>query len=152
MSRPRSAYNFFMQEKRAEIIQQNPNLKALDVMKEVSRLWKNISKEEKEKYIKMSDDDCERLRANNNRDQQKPTTTGFGQKKKRFNLILNHDELKIKKIPIKATLQKIPIKATLQKIQIKKPKPLFHKSEDQKVHTFFSHRKNETKSFNKIQV
>lgn len=81
MSRPRSAYNFFMQEKRAEIIQQNPNLKALDVMKEVSRLWKNISKEEKEKYIKMSDDDCERLRANNNRDQQKPTTTGFGQKK-----------------------------------------------------------------------
>lgn len=55
-------------------------------MKEVSRLWKNISKEEKEKYIKMSDDDCERLRANNNRDQQKPTTTGFGQKKKNVSI------------------------------------------------------------------
>ncbi len=60
-TRPRSAYNFFMQEKRKEVIEKNPNLKAPDVMKEVSKLWKAATPEEKEKFTKMSEEDHERV-------------------------------------------------------------------------------------------
>ncbi|KAK8836101.1 hypothetical protein M9Y10_040058 [Tritrichomonas musculus] len=59
--RPRSAYNFFVMEKRKEIIEKNPDMKNKDVIKEIGKLWKQITEEEKAKYDKMSEDDHARV-------------------------------------------------------------------------------------------
>lgn len=75
--RPLTAYNFYMKEKRKEILDKNPDMKAKEVMKEVGRLWKEASEEEKEKYNKLAEED--RARAG----QEESTSTSEKKSKKK---------------------------------------------------------------------
>ena len=59
--RAKSAYIFFTMDKRPEVVQQNPDMKQKDILKELARLWKEVSDEEKEKYQKMADEDKARV-------------------------------------------------------------------------------------------
>ncbi len=42
-----SAYMIFVRETRQKVTRENPNMKVLDVMKEVGRRWQSIDPEEK---------------------------------------------------------------------------------------------------------
>ncbi|KAL0210935.1 hypothetical protein P9112_009233 [Eukaryota sp. TZLM1-RC] len=45
-----SAYNLFLKEKRAQVVEENPDMPNKDVMTEVGRMWKEASAEEKAEY------------------------------------------------------------------------------------------------------
>jgi hypothetical protein len=52
--RPRSSYLFFCDDKRAEVKGENPDFKAVDVTKQLGRMWKELSEEDKKPYEKQS--------------------------------------------------------------------------------------------------
>ena len=54
--RPNSSFLFFCNDHRNKIREDNPELKMGGVMKELGKLWKNITEKEKEKYIIMATD------------------------------------------------------------------------------------------------
>ncbi len=55
VKRPMNAYMLFSKEKRADIIQQKPEFKSkvAEVAKLISNHWKQMTTEEKSKYLKM---------------------------------------------------------------------------------------------------
>ena len=58
--RVKSAYLFFCEDKRELVKKNNPDIKVSDIMKELSKLWKNISPQELKKYEKLKEKDTER--------------------------------------------------------------------------------------------
>ena len=50
----KSAYNFFVAEKRNQVKEEHPEWKFGEISKEVGRMWKEISEEEKKKYEEMA--------------------------------------------------------------------------------------------------
>ena len=58
--RGKSSYIFFCLENREKIKKSNPDMSAKDIIKELGRLWRDLSVDKKEKYIKMSQNDKER--------------------------------------------------------------------------------------------
>ncbi|WDA54961.1 MAG: high mobility group box domain-containing protein (plasmid) [Spiroplasma endosymbiont of Drosophila atripex] len=58
IKRPMNAYMLFSKEKRAEIIQQKPELKSkvAEVAKLIGNHWKEMTNEEKSKYVKMAEE------------------------------------------------------------------------------------------------
>ena len=58
--RGKSSYIFFCVENREKIKNSYPDMSAKDIIKELGRLWRDTSKDKKEKYIKMSNNDKER--------------------------------------------------------------------------------------------
>ncbi|WDA54984.1 MAG: high mobility group box domain-containing protein (plasmid) [Spiroplasma endosymbiont of Drosophila atripex] len=57
VKRPMNAYMLFSKEKRAEIIQQKPELKSkvAEVAKLIGNHWKEMTSEEKSKYVKITE-------------------------------------------------------------------------------------------------
>ena len=45
---------------RPKVVKDHPNIPALDIMKEVGRIWQNITKEEIDFFKKMSQEDMQR--------------------------------------------------------------------------------------------
>ena len=68
----KSAYLFFNQEKRQEVIDKNPGIKPKDILKELGRLWKETSESEREKYNKLAEEDKKRVEAEK---EKNPTTS-----------------------------------------------------------------------------
>ncbi|WDA55041.1 MAG: high mobility group box domain-containing protein (plasmid) [Spiroplasma endosymbiont of Drosophila atripex] len=62
IKRPMNAYMLFSKEKRAEIIQQKPELKSkvAEIAKLIGNHWKEMTSEAKEKYQIMANDDKKR--------------------------------------------------------------------------------------------
>ncbi|WP_339048821.1 hypothetical protein [Spiroplasma endosymbiont of Colias croceus] len=58
VKRPMNAYMLFSKEKRVEIIQQKPELKSkvAEIAKLVGNHWKEMTNEEKSKYVKMAEE------------------------------------------------------------------------------------------------
>ncbi|WJG71469.1 hypothetical protein [Spiroplasma ixodetis] len=58
VKRPMNAYMLFSKEKRVEIIQQKPEIKSkvAEVTKIIGNHWKEMTNEEKSKYVKMSEE------------------------------------------------------------------------------------------------
>lgn len=48
--KPRSAYILFSMEKRPEVLAENPDLKAKEVMRKLGKLWKELPESQKEEY------------------------------------------------------------------------------------------------------
>ena len=59
---PKSSYIFFCQDKRSEIKENNPEFLSKDIMRELGRLWKNTTEEDKIKYIDLASNDKERYK------------------------------------------------------------------------------------------
>ncbi|WP_174479987.1 hypothetical protein [Spiroplasma endosymbiont of Danaus chrysippus] len=57
VKRPMNAYMLFSKEKRREIIQQKPELKSkvAEIAKLIGNHWKEMTSEEKSKYVKMAE-------------------------------------------------------------------------------------------------
>lgn len=59
--RPKSAYIFFCQDKRSEVKESNPTMKATDVTKELGMMWNEIKEtDEAEQYIELAKGDKNR--------------------------------------------------------------------------------------------
>ena len=58
--RPKSAYMFFSEKKRAEIREEQPDLKMTEISKVIGERWKEVSPESKAKYVKKAEKDKER--------------------------------------------------------------------------------------------
>ena len=58
--RPKSAYMFFAEKKRAEIREEQPDLKMTEVSKVIGERWKEVTPESKAKYAKKAEKDKER--------------------------------------------------------------------------------------------
>ncbi|MBP1525766.1 MAG: hypothetical protein H9Q65_04190 [Spiroplasma ixodetis] len=58
LKRPMNAYMLFSKEKRAEIIQHKPELKSkvAEIAKLIGNHWKEMTSEEKSKYVKMAEE------------------------------------------------------------------------------------------------
>jgi len=58
IKRPMNAYMLFSKEKRAEIIRQKPELKSkvAEIAKLVGNHWKEMTNQEKSKYVKMAEE------------------------------------------------------------------------------------------------
>ena len=48
--RKMTAYNFFVKEKRGEVVKENPTLQSKEVFKIVADMWKDVPEEERQKY------------------------------------------------------------------------------------------------------
>ncbi|OHS97674.1 hypothetical protein TRFO_36106 [Tritrichomonas foetus] len=59
----RTAYNFFVSEKRLQVIERYPDINQTDLMKEIALLWKACSPEDKKKYKIMAEEDHARAEA-----------------------------------------------------------------------------------------
>lgn len=60
-TRPRTAYTYFMKERRQEIADKNPIASFGEIAKMLGKYWKEeISTQEKEKYLKLAEEDKER--------------------------------------------------------------------------------------------
>lgn len=73
-TRPKTAYILFTMDKRKEVAEKNPDMKQKDILKELGRLWKEVSAEEKEKYNKLAEEDkkrCEELKKNSPAEEKK---------------------------------------------------------------------------------
>jgi hypothetical protein len=57
MTRPLSAYIFFIKDKRKSIVAENPNKKPTEIMSLLGKLWKDLPENEKEKYNKLAASD-----------------------------------------------------------------------------------------------
>jgi HMG (high mobility group) box len=60
--RPKSAYLFFAEKKRAEIKEENPDLKMTEISKVIGERWKEASPDSKAKYSKKAEKDKERYK------------------------------------------------------------------------------------------
>jgi len=60
--RSMSSFMFFANVKRAEVRDLHPNLKITEIGKKLSELWKEISPEEKQKYMDMAETDKKRYK------------------------------------------------------------------------------------------
>ena len=58
--RPKSAFLFFAEKKRAEIREEQPDLKMTEVSKVIGERWKEVTPESKAKYVKKAEKDKER--------------------------------------------------------------------------------------------
>ena len=68
LTRPKkclSAYMIFVREMRQRVTDENPDMKVLDVMKEVGHRWQNINPTEKAIYEAKSQSDKERFKQEN---------------------------------------------------------------------------------------
>ena len=62
--RPMSAYLFFCKEKRAEVKEENPNMKATEITTELGRMWKEVKEtEDAEQYAELAKADKARYDA-----------------------------------------------------------------------------------------
>ena len=52
----KSAYNFFVDEKRSQVKDAHPDWKFGDISREVGRMWKELSEAEREPYEKMAEE------------------------------------------------------------------------------------------------
>ena len=60
VKKPKSGYLFFCDDKRDSVQKKNPGKKMGDISKILGELWKNISDEERQKYISQHEKDVER--------------------------------------------------------------------------------------------
>lgn len=60
VKKPKSAYLFFCDDKRPSVQKKNPGKKMGDISKILGDLWKNISDEERQKYVTQHEKDVER--------------------------------------------------------------------------------------------
>lgn len=58
--KPSSAYIFFSKDERINIKAKNPNMSFGNIAKLIGERWKNIPDKDKNKFIKMADDDKKR--------------------------------------------------------------------------------------------
>lgn len=98
--RPKSSYLFFCDEKRGEVKQTNPEMKATEISQKLGELWKGLSDKKKAKYVKQaetakeeykeamvgyerpSDEELAELDVNKRRRGSKGEKKGKGKKKK----------------------------------------------------------------------
>jgi hypothetical protein len=64
--RTKSSYLFFCAEKRSEVKESNPNMGPMDVTRELGKLWRELSDEDKEQYKELSVSDNERYLSEKN--------------------------------------------------------------------------------------
>ena len=55
--RAKTSYLYFCEEMRPGVKSQNPDLKLGGVMKELGKMWRELSEEDKEKYNKLYEED-----------------------------------------------------------------------------------------------
>eukprot|EP00029_Vermamoeba_vermiformis_P008166 TRINITY_DN3742_c0_g1_i1.p1 TRINITY_DN3742_c0_g1~~TRINITY_DN3742_c0_g1_i1.p1 ORF type:complete len:325 (-),score=71.29 TRINITY_DN3742_c0_g1_i1:20-994(-) len=60
VKRPRTAYMYFMQDTRAKVQQDHPDMKFTEVTKEVGKLWSALSAEDKKPYEEKAQSDTKR--------------------------------------------------------------------------------------------
>jgi len=60
--RSMSSFMFFANEKRNQVREENPSLKITEIGKKLSELWKEISPEEKQRFIDMAEKDKDRYK------------------------------------------------------------------------------------------
>ena len=58
----RGPYILFSQDKRQEILEENPKLKVTEVSKELGKRWKAMSDTDKQPYVKKSEEDKKRYK------------------------------------------------------------------------------------------
>lgn len=58
--KPRTAFMFYYQEKKSITSEQNPNLRAVEIKKMISKDWKEVSSDNREKYEKQAKRDKKR--------------------------------------------------------------------------------------------
>jgi hypothetical protein len=79
--RVKTSYIFFCLKKREEIKENNPDMSAKDIIKELGRLWRSLSDNDKETYVQMSIDDKERYEEESN-EYVPPSNMGLESNKK----------------------------------------------------------------------
>lgn len=62
VKKPSTAYNFFMKDRRAEILAADPSLTQSQAMVEVGRAWKSADDSTKSKYVQLAAADKERYK------------------------------------------------------------------------------------------
>ena len=62
IKKPSTAYNFFMKDRRAEILAANPSLTQSQAMVEVGKAWKAVDENMKSKYLQLAAADKERYK------------------------------------------------------------------------------------------
>lgn len=76
--RPKSGYIFFCQEKRSEVREANPDMKATDITKELGMMWNEIKEtDEASEYIQLAKDD--KIRYNEEVENAPPKSDDEGQ-------------------------------------------------------------------------
>lgn len=60
VKRALSAYNFYSKLNRSRITKENPEVDNKEIMGLIGKEWRKITEKEKDKYIKMAEDDKER--------------------------------------------------------------------------------------------
>jgi hypothetical protein len=63
LKRPKTAFMWFITDRRADYVKENPNASITDVTKALSKVWATLSKEEHAVYDKMHQDDKDRYAA-----------------------------------------------------------------------------------------
>lgn len=58
--KPLTPYMLFVRDTRPKVVKDHPNIPALDIMKEVGKIWQTISKEELDYFKKKSQEDMQR--------------------------------------------------------------------------------------------
>ena len=72
----KSAYNFFVAEKRNEVKEAHPEMAFGEISKEIGRLWKELSDDEKKKYQDMAENAKEEEKAHPKPKKQKKSKKG----------------------------------------------------------------------------
>ena len=57
----KSAYIFFVQDKRASVVNENPEMKFTDISREMGKMWRAMGEKQKAKYVKLAEADKERV-------------------------------------------------------------------------------------------
>ncbi len=56
----KTSYMYFCQDQREDLLKENPNILLGDQSKKLGAMWKTLDNEDKQKYIKMAEDDKNR--------------------------------------------------------------------------------------------
>lgn len=81
IKRPQSAYFLFMNERRADFREKNPDMSIGQVAKGLSEIWKGMSADDKKKYEDMAAKDKERYEKEMEASGAKPTKAMLKKKK-----------------------------------------------------------------------
>jgi hypothetical protein len=76
-----SGYIIFCGDKREEVKAENPEMKATEITKELGRLWKELSQEEKDEYNQRSKEISAELKSQSEDEEEKPKKAKKGKKK-----------------------------------------------------------------------
>lgn len=60
IKRNKNAYMFFVADKRADVVKENPDMQNKDIVRKLGDLWKELDKKSKAKYEKLAEADKER--------------------------------------------------------------------------------------------